>query len=300
MKSWKRRASDEWMKERYARSLTHSYAIIFHISPRWCGTSCLHVRGLGAGKACGGREVTEFADKHAAPTWGASQTGLLNWRLFGSTRIWGPHPCPNRGATTFDTIDGAPTHTHLPYTGWVQCFIKIEDLIWVSFGRAFKFQSFNWRVGSNPRRWAKNMDMKYQTRLKLVHETIRCMFRVRCEKLRINHLTPHLVVTMVYAWWFLWWVDYSEDFKRHLYFCFWGLRFEGFLWERYILKGQISFEGHWRLQPWTLGRCGHWTLRLRSLAPVWLWWQALDFFSTLIVVISMCCYYSELRNALTI
>ena len=27
-----------------------------------------------------------------------------------------------------------------------------------------------------------------------------------------------------------------------------GLRFEGLLWERYILKGQIAFEGHWRLQ----------------------------------------------------
>ena len=31
-----------------------------------------------------------------------------------------------------------------------------------------------------------------------------------------------------------------------------GLRFEGLFWGRYILKGQIAFEGHWRLQSWTL------------------------------------------------
>ena len=32
-----------------------------------------------------------------------------------------------------------------------------------------------------------------------------------------------------------------------------GLCFEGLFWERYILKGQIVFEGHWRLQSWRLG-----------------------------------------------
>ena len=39
----------------------------------------------------------------------------------------------------------------------------------------------------------------------------------------------------------------------------WGLqvtlRFEGLLWERYILKGQIAFEGHWRPPSWTLIVC---------------------------------------------
>ena len=33
-----------------------------------------------------------------------------------------------------------------------------------------------------------------------------------------------------------------------------GLRFERLFWERYILKGQIVFEGHWRLQSWTLAK----------------------------------------------
>ena len=31
-----------------------------------------------------------------------------------------------------------------------------------------------------------------------------------------------------------------------------GLRFEGLFWEKYILRGQISFKRHWRLQSWTL------------------------------------------------
>jgi hypothetical protein len=39
------------------------------------------------------------------------------------------------------------------------------------------------------------------------------MFLVQCEELRINHLTPLLVVTMPYSSWFLWRADYIEDFK---------------------------------------------------------------------------------------
>ena len=30
------------------------------------------------------------------------------------------------------------------------------------------------------------------------------------------------------------------------------VHFEELLWERYILKGQIAFEGHWRLRSWIL------------------------------------------------
>ena len=35
----------------------------------------------------------------------------------------------------------------------------------------------------------------------------------QCEELRINHLTLMFVVTMPYACWFLWRVDYIEDFN---------------------------------------------------------------------------------------
>ena len=47
---------------------------------------------------------------------------------------------------------------------------KIEALISDSFGRALKFQPFSCRVGSNPRCQSENIEMKYKTHIKLVHE----------------------------------------------------------------------------------------------------------------------------------
>ena len=65
------------------------------------------------------------------------------------------------------------------------------------------------------------------------------MFSIQCEELRLDHLTRLLVVTMPYdACWFLWRVDYIEDFK----WCF-GVAF----W-----RGKSRLKGHWRLQFWTL------------------------------------------------
>ena len=77
------------------------------------------------------------------------------------------------------------------------------------------------------------------------------MFPVQCEGLRINHLTLLLIVTMPCACWCLWRAYDIEDFKWRLHFEF-GLSLERLFWERYVLKGQIAFEGHWRLQSWTL------------------------------------------------
>ena len=48
---------------------------------------------------------------------------------------------------------------------------KSEALIWVSFWKAFKFQPFSLRLGSNPRRQSKNIKMKYKTHIELVHES---------------------------------------------------------------------------------------------------------------------------------
>jgi hypothetical protein len=84
------------------------------------------------------------------------------------------------------------------------------------------------------------------------------MFPVQWEELRLNHLTPHLVA--------------SDNALLHLFgscgghiilrtssdlFIFnLGFHIEGLFGERYIsiyiLKGQIAFEGHCRLQSWTL------------------------------------------------
>ena len=70
----------------------------------------------------------------------------------------------------------------------------------------------------------------------LCKNSIWYMFPIQCEKLRIDHLTSLLVVTMSYACWFLWWGDYIEDFKWRLHFQF-GVAF----W-RVVLR-EVYFEG---------------------------------------------------------
>jgi hypothetical protein len=99
-----------------------------------------------------------------------------------------------------------------------EAMFKFEALIRASFWRALKFQLFSWRVGSNPRRRSKNIEMKYKTHIKLVHRIIWYMFPVQWEELRINRLTLFLVVTTLFACWFLWWAYYSEDFERRPHF----------------------------------------------------------------------------------
>ena len=42
-----------------------------------------------------------------------------------------------------------------------------------------------------------------------------------------------------------------------------GLRYTRLFWERFVLKGQIAFEGHYKLQYWTLV----WCLELTRLHP---------------------------------
>ena len=130
----------------------------------------------------------------------------------------------------------------------------LEAFIWFSFWRALKFQSFNWRVGSNPRRQSKNTK-KWTTKLTLnLCRMIWYMLPVQCEESRINHPTPLLVVTSPYARRFLWRADHIEDFKwRRLHFAIWGCVLKRCCCcERGIfLKGHTAFEGHWRLQSWT-------------------------------------------------
>ena len=78
------------------------------------------------------------------------------------------------------------------------------------------------------------------------------MFPIQCEESRINHLNPKpcsdntlclltLVPSKLY-----WGLQVTSSFS------IWGCHFEGRVWERYILKGQITFEGHRRRQSGTL------------------------------------------------
>jgi len=127
---------------------------------------------------------------------------------------------------------------------------KIEALKRVSFLKALKFQPFSWSVCSNPTRQSKNIEKKYKTHIKHVHNFIWYMFPTKCEELGTNHLTSLLVVTMPYTCCFLW-LAYISRTSNDIFIFNMGLRFEGLFWERYTLKGQIVFEKHWRLQSWT-------------------------------------------------
>ena len=62
------------------------------------------------------------------------------------------------------------------------------------------------------------------------------MFPIQREELRINHLTPLLVVTMPYARWILWWANCSKDFKWRLHFQI-GVA----LW--WVVLREVYFEG---------------------------------------------------------
>ena len=70
--------------------------------------------------------------------------------------------------------------------------------------------------------------------------TIWYIIPIQCEKLRINHLTLLLVVTMPYACWFLWRAEYIEDFRWRLHFAIWGCVLKGCLRE-------VCFEGPHRV-----------------------------------------------------
>ena len=80
------------------------------------------------------------------------------------------------------------------------------------------------------------------------------MFPTQCEELRINHVTPFLVVTMPYACWFLWQAYYIEDFNWHLHFqfgvAFWRVVLRGIFWRaKLCLKGIEDFN----LEQWFEG-----------------------------------------------
>jgi hypothetical protein len=117
---------------------------------------------------------------------------------------------------------------------WTSAVLKIEALIWVSFWRALKFQPFNWRVGSNPRRQSKNIEWKYNTHMNYMNY-MEHVSSTMWES-RINHLTLLLVLTMPYVCWFLCHADYFEDFKWRLQLWF-GVAF----W-RVVLR-EVYFEG---------------------------------------------------------
>ena len=129
---------------------------------------------------------------------------------------------------------------------------KIEPLIWVSFWRAFKFPAFQLKSWFKPKTLIQEYRDEIQDSYWTCAWTIWCMFLASTMWRNKNqpststscsdNVLPLLVLVTGTLFWGLQ-VTYS--------FSMWGC-VEGLFGETYILKGQISFEGHWRLQSWTL------------------------------------------------
>ena len=144
---------------------------------------------------------------------------------------------------------------------------KIEALVWVSFWRALKFQRFSWRVGSNPRRQSKNIEI-WDTQLisnlcmKYTVHVSSTMWRIKNQASNsTSHSGNALRLAVLVAGKLDWGLQVMSSFSSL------GLRFEGLFWERYILKGQIALEGHWKLQSWTLvsSPCSLWCTHVHVL-----------------------------------
>jgi hypothetical protein len=121
---------------------------------------------------------------------------------------------------------------------------EIETFIRVSIWRALKFRLFGWKSNSNSRRQSKNIEMKYKTHIKLVHELYSTCFEynVRWIKTQPSNCTSYsdnalhlLVLVTCNFYWELWGCVSKGCFERGIF-----------------SKSQIAFEGHWRLQSRTL------------------------------------------------
>ena len=128
---------------------------------------------------------------------------------------------------------------------------------------------------------SKTSIQEYRNEIQNSYETcawiVWYMFPIQCEELRIDHLTPLLVVTMPNTCWFLWWAYCFEDFMWRLHLQL-GIRFEGLFWERYYifwraklcLKGIEDFDLHHWCSPvgmcaWDSGPC--WATRAPPMPP---------------------------------
>ena len=131
---------------------------------------------------------------------------------------------------------------------------KIEALIWVSFWRAFKFQLFGWRVGLNPRHRFKNIETNFFLKNIILNLCMIYMVHVFSTMWRIKNQPSNSTSCSDNALRFVSSCGGLSMFRTSsdVFIFNMGLRFKGLFWERYILKGQIAFEGHWRLQSWKL------------------------------------------------
>ena len=154
-------------------------------------------------------------------------------------------PNANNNSKSFTRLSSA---YYLPQMGVV---VKIGALIWVSFWRANMFQPLNWRIGSNPRRQSKNIEMKYKTHTNLcmtnmVH-ILSSMWRIKNRPYNSTSCSDDALHLLVFVACRLYWgLQVTSSFPIRGCVAFW----------RVVLR-EVYFEGlnhgwrHWRLQSWT-------------------------------------------------
>ena len=119
----------------------------------------------------------------------------------------------------------------------------------------------------------KTAHVKFRATLGSLSTTCGNLIGVKIRSL--SWLGVSTLVTMPYNCWHLWRANCIEDFKWCLHFQFGVAFWRAILREACILKGQIVFEGHWRLQSWTLFtwfpiQWANWLLLVGNLSNGWL------------------------------
>ena len=143
--------------------------------------------------------------------------------------------CFNRYKTCFDGVLRVKSWDLWTWVGLgTPCAVfKIEALIWVSFSKALKFQTFSskgcFKSKTSIQEHRNEIHNSYQTCAWI-------MFSVQCEEIRLDHLALLLAVTMPYTCWFLWHANSIEGFKWRLQFGIWGC----------VLKGCFERGIFWR------------------------------------------------------
>ena len=130
---------------------------------------------------------------------------------------------------------------------WDQCS-RLKPSYEFHFWRALKFQPFNWRVGSNPRRQSKNLEKEIQNSYYnlcmnyMVHVSSTMWKKIKNQPSNSTSCSDNalarllvLVVGQVTSSFSIWCCVLKGCFERGIF-----------------SNGQIAFEEHWRLQSWTM------------------------------------------------
>ena len=142
------------------------------------------------------------------------------------------------------------------FEGLLNFSFSVEGLVQIIW-RALKFQSFSWQVGSNPRHQSMNIEMKYKTELKICAWIMRYMFPGTMWRIKNQPSYSTSCIDNAQRLLVLVPGSVNRGLQVTSSFLIWGCVVEGCFERGIYLEGQIAYEGHWRLQSWTLLGSSH-------------------------------------------